>query len=164
MSDANWEKVAQEAEKVRDMALEAQASATIARCRAEQERDGLREQLAAEIRAKACLGQILEAARSEAIMLQREHAAILADANAARVKAEQERDQARQEVAAVKRQLELVSRAFHTRISQLQSQRPTACDFCPAAHSGLCRHTEQSCDEIVAQWAAQQVAREGGGK
>ncbi len=41
----NWKKVAQEAEKVRDLALEAQAEATLARVKAEQERDAAQRKL-----------------------------------------------------------------------------------------------------------------------
>ncbi len=44
MSDTNWKKVAQEAEKVRDLALEAKAAADLARGRAEQERDAARQE------------------------------------------------------------------------------------------------------------------------
>jgi chromosome segregation ATPase len=45
MSDweINWRAVAQEAEKVRDLALEAQQAATLARVKAEQERDQARQ-------------------------------------------------------------------------------------------------------------------------
>jgi hypothetical protein len=57
-----------------------------------KERDGLRDQLAAEVRAKESMGRILESMGSEAIMRKREHASLLADANAARARVEQERD------------------------------------------------------------------------
>jgi hypothetical protein len=70
-----------------------------------QERDGLREQLEAAHRVNETWGRILKATRSEAIMRQREHAAILADANAARAKAEQERDQARNDAKDCKEML-----------------------------------------------------------
>jgi hypothetical protein len=66
-----WKKVAQDAEKVRDLALTNQEVAILGRVRAERALDSM---------------------RSEAAMRQREHAAILADANEARHKAEQERD------------------------------------------------------------------------
>ncbi len=41
MSNTNWKLVAQEAEKVRDLALEAKAAAELARVKAEQERDAI---------------------------------------------------------------------------------------------------------------------------
>jgi hypothetical protein len=66
-----WKKVAQEAEKVRDLALANQETAILGRVRAERALDSM---------------------RSEAIMRQREHAALLADANEAQERAEQERD------------------------------------------------------------------------
>jgi hypothetical protein len=79
MSDTNWKLVAQEAEKVRDLALTAQQEATLARCKAERERDGLREQLAdanrgAEVNAKAnqLLAVKLAEARQEADTLRRQ--------------------------------------------------------------------------------------------
>jgi hypothetical protein len=46
MSDTNWKLVAQEAEKVRDLALEEQQEAAIARVKAEQERDQANERAA----------------------------------------------------------------------------------------------------------------------
>ncbi len=152
MSDweINWRAVAQEAEKVRDLALEAQAEATLARVKAEQERDVLRDQLAAEARAKESLGHILVAARSEAIMLQREHAAILAGANAARVKTEHERDAARREADLLRRQVGVM--AEHIAIG---GECPSDIADCPAPDD---RETEESdCATCWSAWAAQQV-------
>jgi hypothetical protein len=71
-----------------------------------QERDGLREQLAAEVRAKEDLGRILKAARSEAIMRQREHAAMLADSGSVRALVERVAEKARLEVANLQRRAE----------------------------------------------------------
>jgi hypothetical protein len=69
--------------------------------RSKQERDGLREQLEAAHRVNETWGRILKATRSEAILCQREHAALLADANAARERAEQDRDLLRRQVEAM---------------------------------------------------------------
>jgi methyl-accepting chemotaxis protein len=61
--------------------------------------------LEAEVRAKESLGRMLEAERFEAAMRQHELASILADANAARERAELERDAARQEADTLRRQV-----------------------------------------------------------
>jgi regulator of replication initiation timing len=138
-------------------------------CELRQERDGLREQMAAASNNETTLWRMLEAARSEAIMLQREHASIIADANAARVKAEQERDGlhlcgesvarmaeelkadrdlARQEAATLRRQIELVKPMLEW----------TNCEDCPARGQS-CKETrfDVPCGEVIFAWAAQQA-------
>ena len=164
-----WKKVAQDAEKVRDLALTNQEVAILGRVRAERALDSM---------------------RSEAAMRQREHAAILADANEARHKAEQERDglhlcgesvarmaaelkverhqaneraanlavelaamtlsrdQERQAVATLRRQVEAIAMEYSRAV------RCWGCrfrDWCKNA-SGL-----KQCSELITDWAAQQA-------
>jgi chromosome segregation ATPase len=81
---ANLQRRAEHAAQELEDALDAVEAVT-------KERDGLREQLANEVRMACKLSGTVAVLRSEMAMRQREHAALFADANAARVKAEQER-------------------------------------------------------------------------
>ncbi len=76
----------------------------------------------------------------------------LADANAARVKAEQEWDAARQEADLLRRQVKLVEPLLEW----------TNCEVCPA-RGQTCGATRDDvpCGEVIFAWAAQQT-NEGG--
>jgi chromosome segregation ATPase len=77
-----------------------------------QERDGLREQLEAESRSVASIALLVDSTRGEAAMRQREHASLIADANAARERAERSRDIARQERNEVEAKYAQVAKLF----------------------------------------------------
>ena len=98
---AEYDKIKQHAEGMTDLAIALRKELDCLR----NERDGLREQLEAESQSVASIALLVDSMRAEAVMRQREHAAILADANAARAKAEQERDQARNDAKDCKEML-----------------------------------------------------------
>jgi len=148
-----WKKVAQEAEKVSDLALTNQEAAILGRVSAEKALDSM---------------------RSEAAMRQREHASLLADANAARCKAEQERDQAneraanlavelaamtlnrdqaRQEADTLRRQVRVLAHAY------AGAADCTRCKGKPLCSNLMIR--PMPCDGVITAWAAKQ-AKEGG--
>jgi hypothetical protein len=98
MSYTIWKKVAQEAEKVRDLALEAKAAAEIARVTAERERDTMRLCSKSVTRTSEMLKQERDQARERASNLSVELAAMTLS-----------RDQARQEVDLLRRQVDVLA-------------------------------------------------------
>jgi hypothetical protein len=125
MSDweINWKHVAQEAEKVRDLALANQETA---------------------IRGRVSAEEALDVMSAVAAMRQREHAALLADANAARHKAEQESDLLRRQIELVKPSLERM-----------------LCEDCPMGGDCVILKINAdgslTCGESIFRWAAQQA-------
>ncbi len=79
MSDTNWKKVAQEAEKVRDLALEAKAAAELARVKAEQEADQAHERAANMAVELAAMTLSRDQANERAANLAAELAAVTQD-------------------------------------------------------------------------------------
>jgi hypothetical protein len=77
MSDTNWKKVAQEAEKVRDLVLEARHKTTLARHKAEQERDQAHERAAHLSVELAAMTLSRDQARQEADQLRRQVEAVI---------------------------------------------------------------------------------------
>jgi hypothetical protein len=138
-----WKKVAQESEKVRDLALANQEVAILGRVRAERSLDSM---------------------RAEAVMRQREHASMLADSGSVRALAERvaekaneraanmavelaamtlSRDQARQEADRIRRQVAAVIDAV-------------AAHLCPP--NGQCvMEGEGRCIKCWIEWAWQQA-------
>jgi hypothetical protein len=119
--EINWRAVAQEAEKVRDLALTNQEAAILGRVAADKERDLL---------------------RSEAVIRQREHASLLAEANAARAKAEQERDAIRTVANGAISKLCDAACALHTGLQwddELQSRHGSQSDYLMDRHNSA-RH------------------------
>jgi hypothetical protein len=102
--------------KERNQANERAANLAAELAAVTQDRACIKAQLAAAIKAKDTFWRILEAARLEAAMRQREHAAKLADSGSVRALAERvaetarlDRDKARQEADTLRRQVDVLA-------------------------------------------------------
>jgi hypothetical protein len=186
MSYTIWKKVAQEAEKVRDLALEAKAAAELARVKAEQERDTMRLCSKSVTRTAEMLKEDLDKARRERNAMEYEYARVadlffgddewdrsaeVYPRAAAAIKALAEaNDRAANmavELAAMALSRDQARQEADTLRRQIELVKPslewTNCEVCPAR--GQCCKAPRDdvhCGEVIFVWAAQQA--KGGGK
>jgi hypothetical protein len=119
-----------------------------------RERDSLREQLEAESQSVASIALLVDSIRANTAMLQREHAAILADASAARERAERERDTLRRQVEAMSAPIAAACGRFgHLDMVLEMAHDPDGTENTNPWHA---------CARDL--WRAVKAAKEGGGK